>query len=97
MFEGEGKLELDNAPTEGATGAAVDCLGSLASTQTFSVEKIIDGALIVFLAALSSDGAIGSTVGAGSARTGSGADAGGASSPSVSVEAATGVGVGVAA
>ena len=92
MFESEGKLELDCVPTEGATGAVADCLDSPASTRTSSVDGTTDGASAVFLAALSSNYAAGSTVGADSARTDSITDADGASDSSVRVEATTGAG-----
>ena len=92
MFESNGKLELDCAPTEGATGAATDCSDSLASTQTSSGGGTTDVASVVFLATLSSDDAEGSTVGADSAKTGSGTDADGTSGSTADVEIPTGAG-----
>ena len=92
MFESEGKLELDCAPTEGATGAAADCSGSLASVRTSSDGGTTDVVSIVSLAALSSDDAAGSTVGVDSVRTGSGTDADGASGSTADIEMLTGAG-----
>ena len=86
MFESEGKLELDCAPTEKATGAAADCSDSLASVQTFSGGGTTDVVSVVFLAALSSNDAAGSTVGADGAKIGSGTDADGASGSTIDVE-----------
>ena len=93
MFESEGKVELDCAPTEGATGAIADCSSSLASARTSSGGGTTDAVSIVPLAALSSDDVAGSTVGADSARTGSVTDVDGASSSTADVETPTGAGV----
>ena len=92
MFESEGKFELDCIPTEGATGTAADCSGSIASTRISSGGGTTDVVSIVPLTLLSSNDAAMSTVGANSARTGSGTDADGTSGSIADVEMPTGAG-----
>ena len=92
MFESEGKLELDCAPTEGATGTAVDCSGSLASVRTSLGGGTTDVVSVVLHASFSSDDTARSTVRADKAKTGLGTDADGASNSMIDVEIPTGVG-----
>ena len=92
MFKSEGKLELDYAPTEGATDAAADCSNSPTSGQTSSDGKTTDVASVVPLTALSSDSAAGSTAGADSAKIGLEPNTGGTSGSTADIEMPVGAG-----
>ena len=92
MFESDGKLELDCAPTEGAIGAAANCSSSPTSIQTSSDGGTIDVASVVSLTALSSDGVVGSIAGADSDKICLEPNTGGMPGSTANIETSAGAG-----